>query len=181
MFENIQDTIKPGVSSYIELKSEYQSDEKVNKAGEYLIYRFYLEDPDGKKGVERNCRYHVTVRPNGDGLLSEDSWKVDKSGLENKAGGKITVHPGTYIEAMPGDTVHVWAELDPEDAQFTMGMEELEDDRKEGIYDYKMDEDGRGVTLYLKNPGSGLLYMSSGNPVSDSAVIVVVVDHYPET
>ena len=60
-------------------------------------------------------------------------------------------------------------------------MEELEDDRKEGLYDYEMDENGRGVRLFLKKPGSGLLYMSSGNPIYDSAAIVVVIDHYPGT
>lgn len=181
LFENIQDRISRESSSYIEIKSEYESDKVQSRIGEYLIYRFYLEDPDGGYGVERNCHYHVTVRPEGSGLLTEDGWKVDKKGLEKRAGGKITVHPGTYIEAMPGDTVHVWAETDPPDAEFTMGMEELEDDRKEGLYDYEMDENGRGVRLFLKKPGSGLLYMSSGNPIYDSAAIVVVIDHYPGT
>ena len=74
-----------------------------------------------------------------------------------------------------GDEIHIRANVIPEDARVDIGKEELEFDKNNGIYDYVMDEDGRGVTLKLKSRGSGLLYVEAGNPMSDAAIIVVVV------
>ena len=69
------------VCSYIELKAEYHSPSVHSRAGEYLIYRFYLGENRNNFDVFRNVRYRITVRPEGDGL-QEDSWRVDKSGLD---------------------------------------------------------------------------------------------------
>ena len=65
--------------------------------------------------------------------------------------------------------------MTPEDAKVEFGREELEYDRERGIYDYTMDEDGKGVVLHLKGRGSGLVYVEAGMPVSDAAGITIVV------
>ena len=39
-----------------------------------------------------------------------------------------------------------------------------------------MDEDGLGVRLSLKGRGSGMIYMETGYPVSQSELIVIAVD-----
>lgn len=66
-------------SSFVEIRSVYSSPECRTKAGEYLIYRFYLGEED-EYGIGRNTIQSVVVRPSGDGL-SGDSWRVDKSAL----------------------------------------------------------------------------------------------------
>lgn len=68
-------------SSYIEIKSIYSSPQWHTRAGEYLIYRFYIGDGD-TYGIGRNTIHSVVVRPSGDGL-SGDSWRVDRSALVN--------------------------------------------------------------------------------------------------
>ena len=74
-----------------------------------------------------------------------------------------------------GDIVHIRVDSDPADALVNIGKEELEFDRNNGIYDYELDEDGRGVVLRLESRGSGLLYVEGGYPSSDAAIIVIVV------
>ncbi len=69
------------VCSYIELKAEYHSPSYHNIPGKRLVYRFYLGENLNNFDVYRNVRYRIYVKPIGDGL-SEDSWRVDKSGLE---------------------------------------------------------------------------------------------------
>jgi len=164
-----------GVCSYIEIKAGYRSADYYSKPGESLIYRFYLGEGRENFDVKRNCHYTFTLCPEGSGI-EEDGWRVDKSALTRFGAGKITVHPSTYIESRVGEDLHVWAETSPPDAAFEMGMEELEYDKERGIYDYTMDSDGRGVTLHLKNRGSGILYMEAGEPVSDSAAVLVIVN-----
>ena len=60
-------------------------------------------------------------------------------------------------------------------------MEELEYDRTRGIYDYNIDSDGKGVTLTLKNPGTGIIYMSAGEPVNETGILVVEVNNIKNT
>lgn len=78
LLENLSGDIP---SSYIEIKCSYRSTGYNTKAGEYLIYRFYITDGD-TYGIGRNTIQSVVVRPIGDGL-SGDSWRVDKSALED--------------------------------------------------------------------------------------------------
>ena len=52
----------------------------------------------------------------------------------------------------------------------------MEDDRKEGIYDYEIDEDGYGATLTLTGPGRGLIYMEAGDPVNEAALFIIEVN-----
>lgn len=88
----------------------------------------------------------------------------------------MKISPGNYIQGKIGDRIHVRCEYKPSFAPFDIGIEELEYDKRRGIYDYSIDDDGKGVILTLKGSGSGLLYMEAGEPVNDSAIIVVVVD-----
>jgi len=98
MLENMQGTLLEDVSdddgkvldeipvlaqvcSYIELGIEYRSDEYYTEAGDYLKYRFYLGEDRANFDVERNCHYHFTLCPEGDGLGSESDWRVDRSAL----------------------------------------------------------------------------------------------------
>lgn len=68
-------------SSYVEIKSAYHGSSGHSKPGEYLVYRFYLGG-DGSYDVCRNTLYSYVVRPVGDGLSSEDDWRVDRGGLD---------------------------------------------------------------------------------------------------
>ena len=160
--------------SYLEIKAEYLSGTYGTPPDEYLIYRFYLGESPVNFDVERNCEYGITIRPEGDGL-QEDSWRIDKSRLDRYGPAALEISPGNYVEGGIGDDIHIRASVTPEDAKVEFGREELEYDRERGIYDYTMDEDGKGVVLHLKGRGSGLVYVEAGMPVSDAAGITIVV------
>lgn len=175
LLENRQPEPDPTVCSYVEIKAEYLSATRVTRPDEYLVYRFYLGTGDTSLGVERNRLYTITVRPEGDGLSGE-GWRVDKSGVTSFGPGRITLHPSDIISCRVGDSVHIWADLEPPDAPFDIGLEELEEDRERGLYDYTIDPDGHGVTLSLKAPGTGIVYFQAGWPVTDSAGALIVID-----
>jgi hypothetical protein len=52
----------------------------------------------------------------------------------------------------------------------------MENDKKEGIYDYVIDDDRHGAVITLTGPGSGLIYMSAGYPVNESALWFIEVN-----
>lgn len=124
--------------------------------------------------VQRNCHYHIRVSPSGSGL-EEDSWRIDKSSLLPYGKASIHLHPGNYVEGKVGSDLHIWAEIEPKGSRLSFGEEELEYDKSRGIYDYTMDKDGHGVTLHLKKPGSGILYIEGGAPASAAEMVVVTV------
>ena len=160
--------------SYIELEIEYMSD--VKKSGEEgLIYRFYLGEDRNSFDVRRNTHYHITVTPENDGL-SEDSWRVDQSGLEDVHGPGFKAFPSDYIRGDIGDQIHIWCEFTPENAPFDPGISYMEDDKAKGIYDYILDEDRHGAVLTLTGPGRGLIYMEAGEPVNDAALFIIEVN-----
>lgn len=161
--------------SYLELEADYVSDNYRSVPGKGLVYRMYLGDGPSDFNVERNCHYHITVTPRDDGLGS-DGWRVDKSSLEYLGEKYLRVSPGNYIHAHVGDVIHVRCSLMPEWAEFDIGREELETDRENGIYDYVVDSDGKGVVLTLKGSGGGLLYFEAGPPVNDAEMVVIVSD-----
>ncbi len=161
--------------SYVELKASYISGEYQSLPGESLIYRFYLGESASDFNVERNCHYHVTLRPEGTGL-NGSGWRVDKSGLEFCGTASISVSPSEYIRGKIGDVVDVRVTLVPRDAPFDVGLEELDYDKERGIYDYVVDEDGMGVTLTFTGSGTGLLYFEAGDPINDAALVLVEVD-----
>ena len=85
-------------------------------------------------------------------------------------------YPSDYIVGDIGDKIHLGCRLTPEHAQFDIGLEYLEDDKANGIYDYVVDEDGHGATLTLTGPGTGLIYMEAGEPVNEGAMFFIEVN-----
>jgi len=165
------------ICSYLEIKSEYYSDDFHNNPGEYLIYRFYLGNGLDNFDIERNCHYHITLKPEGTGI-SENSWRVDKSALSPIYNGPAVfkLHPGNYIAGTNNEKVHIWCDVYPPNTPFSISKEDLEFDKKRGIYDYEMDPDGFGVMLTLKNNGSGLINIDAGPPINDGFLVVIVVN-----
>ena len=161
--------------SYVELWLDYESPSH-HSIDKPLIYRFYLGKDTNSLDVERNCHYHITIIPEDDGL-TEDSWRVDKTGIQEKDQDIFfEMIPSGYLQGTVGETVHVMCRFQPEDAEFDIGLEELEEDRQRGLYDYIIDEDGHGVTLSLKSPGTGILYMTVGEPVNESGLLVLEIN-----
>lgn len=163
------------VCSYIELQAEYKSDSLYSAAENYLIYRFYLGDKPSNFDVERNCHYHISVIPEKDGL-NGTGWRIDKSNLTTYGSTTITVYPGKYVSGKVGDDLHIWAEVQPAESRLIFGKEELEYDKERGIYDYTMDADNRGVTLHLKNPGTGIIYIEAGAPANSAEMVYITVN-----
>ncbi len=161
-------------TSYVEIEMDYKS-KFYQTSDKRLKYRFYLGENHRDINVERNSHYKITICPTNDGL-DGNSWRIDKSGLEeiNQAV-FFNVYPSSYIKSYVGEDVYVWCEYSPSYASFDIGLEELEFDKARGIYDYTIDDNGKGVTLHLKKPGSGILYFSFGHPINDSAMVYVEV------
>ena len=160
--------------SYIELELEYRSATQYSYH-KNLIYRFYLGDSRNNLDVERNCHYSIIVRPEDDGL-SGDGWRVDKSGIIEEGPVSFASFPSDYIRGDIGDKIHIWCEFSPLGTPFDVGLEYMEDDRSEGIYDYEIDADGHGATLTLTGPGVGLIYMEAGDPINDAALFIIEVN-----
>ena len=175
MLENMQgeEEPDPNVCSYIEMELDYMSDTKYST--DPLKYRFYLGDGMGNHDVERNTHYKILVCPEDDGL-SDDDWRVDKEGLRDNVPVTFASYPSSYIRGDIGDKIHIWCEFTPEDTPFDVGEEYMKDDKANGIYDYEIDTDGHGATLTLTGPGRGLIYMSAGKPVDESALYVIEVN-----
>ena len=159
--------------SYIELEMEYLSARYSSTSP--LIYRFYLGEERNCLNVERNCHYNITVCPEDDGL-SDDGWRIDKSGLEETGEVYFRAYPQSYIRGNIGDKIHIWCEFSPHNTPFDVGVQYMKDDKAEGIYDYELDPDGHGATLTLTGPGQGLIYMEAGEPINDAALFVIEVN-----
>jgi len=159
-------------ASYLEIEIDYKSSELISYDSS-LIYRFYLGGSRHDLDMERNCHYHILVSPEDDGL-SGGGWRVDKSGIGPSVP-LFRLQPGEIVEGHVGDTVRVWCECYPRTSPFDPGYEELNFDKERGIYDYTVDEDRHGVTLYLKKPGTGIVYMSAGEPINQEGMVIVVV------
>ena len=160
--------------SYIEIELEYEYRDSATTDSP-LIYRFYLGEGLNSLDIERNSHYHIIVRPEDDGLDGE-GWRVDKSGIGFIGKPVFKQYPSDYIVGNIGDKIHIGCELTPLDTPFDIGLEYLEADKKRGIYDYVIDTDGHGVTLTLKAPGSGLIYMEAGDPINDAALFLIEVN-----
>lgn len=168
--------VRQEVCSYIELEIDYSSD-ILHTVSRPLVYRFYLGEDRNSLDIERNCHYRITVIPQDDGL-SGDGWRVDKSGLEDINGKtSFEMTPSGYIQGDIGDSIHVRCRYHPSEAPFNIGLEELESDRERGLYDYRIDDDGLGVMLYLKNPGRGIIYMEAGEPVNETGILMVEINN----
>ena len=162
------------ICSYIELEMDYSYEDMASK-DQPLIYRFYLGENLNSLDIERNSQYTITVSPEDDGL-KEDSWRVDKSGIKFTGKPELVQYPRDYLRGNIGDVIHIGCRLTPSWAPLDIGLEYLEADKAEGIYDYVIDEDGHGVTLTLKGPGTGLIYMEAGDPINDAALFFIEVN-----
>lgn len=161
------------VCSYVEIQAEYHSDSWDSRAGEPLIYRFYLGENRNNFDVRRNCVYRITVRPEGDGLR-EDSWRVDKEGLVPRR--RLQLYPAAYNECQPGEDFHIWCEVFPRGTPMTIEPLAWDDDeRVEALYDYTLDADGNGITLHTKKGGSALVYFRAGPPVDRDTLAMLVI------
>ena len=126
----------------------------------------------------RNTHHKISICPIGDGLSSE-GWRIDKTNLKEFGPSRFASFPESYIQGDIGDTLHLRCEFYPPHAPFDVGLEELEYDKAEGIYDYIIDEDGHGVRLILTGPGTGIVYMEAGSPVNEAAMWVIEVNLPP--
>ena len=162
------------ICSFLEVQFKYLSYNHFSHEGP-LIYRFYLGDSLDNMDVERNCRYNIRITPEGSGL-SEESWRVDKTYIQEFGESRLAYFPESYIRGDIGDTLHLYCEFYPPHTPFKIDIEELEYDRSQGTYDYIIDEDGRGVRLILTGPGTGIVLMEAGDPVNDYALWIVEVN-----
>ena len=166
--------IRADICSYIEMEIDYTSDDRCSIETP-LIYRFYLGESRNDLNVERNCHYHITVIPQNDGLQG-DGWRVDKTGITYTGETILKQYPADYIIGDIGDKIHIGCILTPSDTPFDVGIEYMEDDKNEGIYDYCVDPDGHGALLTLTGPGRGLIYMEAGPPINDAALFLIEVN-----
>ena len=160
--------------SYIEIELDYVYEDMAT-TDQPLIYRFYLGESLNNLDVERNSLYSITITPEDDGL-KDSGWRVDKSGIKFVGEPALVQYPGNYLRGNIGDIIHLGCRLTPSWAPLDIGIEYLEADKSEGIYDYVIDEDGHGVTLTLKGSGTGLIYMEAGDPINDAALFFIEVN-----
>ena len=86
------------------------------------------------------------------------------------------MEPEGYLEAEIGEVIHVGCTFSPPGASFDIGINELEEDRMRGIYDYVVDEDGHGVTLTIRGLGTGMVYMEAGEPINQAGLLYIHVN-----
>ena len=162
------------VCSYLEIRGSYQSDTWHSRAGEPLIYRFYLGDGPGNFDVFRNTACQVTVHLQGTGL-DEDSWRVDKSRLIPET--RFDLHPAAYNECRSGEDFHLWCDVSPPDTYFEIEPVAWDDDdRVHDLYSFDIDPDGHGLTIHTRKGGSVMVYFKAGPPVNRDTLALLVID-----
>ena len=176
LLENLQDGIVPETGSYIEVEIEYYSSLYYSGPDQYLIYRFYLGETASDGRTERNCRYSVTLRPEGDGLGDGgDPWRIDASRLGIQPSAlRFDLSPAAYNERLPGDSIRFRLDLFPEDTPVTIENLGYEDENIAAVYDYRIHPDGHGITLYSKKYGTAHIIFSAGPPVGRDTLAFVV-------
>ena len=158
--------------------------------GESTVLKAYLH-PEGKSDLVWSSSDNSVATVSSDGKVTavgEGDCRI-KCSLSGKPGiydecevnvkfGEfyMKVSPGTYIRGKPGETIDIRCDWYPPSASLDIGIDELEFDKGRGIYDYTPDPDGKGVSITLKKPGSGLIYMETGEPLNDAVLVIVEVD-----
>lgn len=168
------DDPRKDICSYLEIGMDYKSRDMKSK-GDGLVYRFYLGEDRNSLDLERNCHYRITVCPEDDGLKGE-GWRVDKEDIVPVEPVSFRSWPESYIRGDIGDRIHIGCTFTPSYAPFDIGLEYMMDDRKAGIYNFEIDEDGHGAILTLTGPGRGLIYMEAGEPVNEAAMWIIEVN-----
>ena len=162
------------VCSYLEIRGSYHSNSWHTRAGEPLVYRFYLGDGPGNFDIFRNTACKVTVHLEGTGL-GEDGWRVDKSRLVPET--RFALHPAAYNECRSGDDFHLWCEVFPADVDFEIEPVAWDDDeRVHDLYTFDVDPDGHGLTIHTWKGGSVMVYFKAGPPVNRDTLALVVID-----
>jgi len=162
------------VCSYLEIRGSYHSNSWHTRAGEPLVYRFYLGDGPGNFDIFRNTACKVTVHLEGTGL-GEDGWRVDKSRLIPET--RFSLHPAAYNECRSGDDFHLWCEVFPADVDFEIEPVAWDDDeRVHNLYTFDVDPDGHGLTIHTWKGGSVMVYFKAGPPVNRDTLALVVID-----
>ena len=162
------------VCSYLEIRGSYHSDSFHTRAGEPLVYRFYLGDGPGNFDVLRNTACKVTVHLEGTGL-GEDGWRVDKSRLEAET--HFDLHPAAYNECRSGEDFHLWCDVVPDGTPFEIEPVAWDDDDAvHDLYSFDIDPSGHGLTIHTRKGGSVLVYFKAGPPVNRDTLALLVVD-----
>lgn len=153
------------------LYPETVSTDEINLHWESSNSQIATTDPEGRICAIGKGRCTITCRVmEKPSVVAECNITVDPSPYY------MRVYPGNYIHCHAGDIIEISCDYFPPNAPFNIGLEELETDRKRGIYDYEISEDGKKVTLTTLKRGSGLLYMETGAPVDQAELIVIVID-----
>ena len=127
----------------------------------------------GPHGLSRNVKYSYSLLVTRKGSTDPD----DLVGPEEVIGEAwIKLYPGQFITGTNNEKVHVWVEVYPEDTPVIIDRDDLDFDVDRGIYTYEMDPDGKGVTLTLKDNGTGMFTIDAGPPVNDGFLVMVVVN-----
>lgn len=185
LMENVHAQLDKSLCSYIEMEIDYESPQ-YNSWGHGLVYRFFIKD-GGKYSVERNCHYTITVQPQGDGLLSQDSWRVDKSNLTGQSkSAYLRIIPGgtavddrdydNYFEMAKGESRHFDLDYYPPWMDVHFREDLLDDEKAEGRVEYLMDSDSKGFTA--KSLGKTCLSMMeiiAEDPLSDNFPLAISV------
>ena len=162
------------VCSYLEIRGSYHSNSWHTRAGEPLVYRFYLGDGPGNFDIFRNTACKVTVHLEGTGL-GEEGWRVDKSRLIPET--RFSLHPAAYNECRSGDDFHLWCDVFPTDVDFEIEPVAWDDDeRVHNLYTFDVDPDGHGLTIHTWKGGSVMVYFKAGPPVNRDTLAMVVID-----
>lgn len=127
----------------------------------------------GPHGISRNVKYSYNLLITRKGSTDPDT----PVGPEQVIGeAYIKLFPGQYITGTNGERIHVWVEVNPEDTPVYISRDDLDFDVERGIYTYEMDPGGHGVTLTLKDNGTGMFTIDAGPPVNDGFLVIVVVN-----
>ena len=162
------------VCSYLEIRGSYHSNAWHTRAGEPLVYRFYLGDGPGNFDVFRNTACKVTVHLEGTGL-GEDGWRIDKDRLIPET--RFSLHPAAYNECRSGDDFHLWCDVFPADVDFEIEPVAWDDDESvHRLYTFDIDPDGHGLTIHTWKGGSVMVYFKAGPPVNRDTLALVVID-----
>ena len=162
------------VCSYLEICGSYHSNSWHTRAGEPLVYRFYLGDGPGNFDVFRNTACKVTVHLEGTGL-GEDGWRIDKDRLIPET--RFSLHPAAYNECRSGDDFHLWCDVFPADVDFEIEPVAWDDDESvHRLYTFDIDPDGHGLTIHTWKGGSVMVYFKAGPPVNRDTLALVVID-----
>jgi len=127
----------------------------------------------GVEGISRNARYVMNITITGPGADDPEGSVPPRSTVTE---GSMTVHPAQFITGHDGEKIHVWMEVFPEETEVYVDEDDLDYDRERGIYDYEIDEDGKGVWLSLLKGGTGAFIINAGPPINDGLLVMIVVN-----